>query len=121
MILEWHKIEPYNQAMVKNVPNEDGVYALCTLQSDDTYKVRYVGQGNIQDRLKYHLSEQEQNEDLKNHISKGYTMKVFYAIVATQADRDSIELFLYNRFQPRYNHNTPPAEEELKVNIFNLN
>ena len=119
MKLEWRKLEPYRNNVDK-APDEDGVYALCTLQNNHKYKVRYIGQGNIRNRLKYHLSKQEENISLKEHIAKGYKMKASYAKVSRQSDRDGIELFLYNYFKPEFNKYSPPSDEEIEVNLFSL-
>lgn len=120
MELDWYKIEPYTESKAKNAPDKDGVYALCTLQKDNTYRVRYVGQGNIRERLLYHLSEQETNLELKQHIAQKYVMKAYYAVVNSQNSRDSIELFLYKHFLPKFNKNTPPAKTAMTVNLFSL-
>ena len=119
MRLDWYKLEPYRK-YVEKAPDANGVYALCTLQDNNKYKVRYVGQGNLADRLKYHLSDQEENESLKAHIAKGYTMKAVYARVSKKSERYGIELFLYNYFEPKYNRNAPPGDEEIEVNLFTL-
>ena len=119
MKLDWYKLEPYRKNIDK-APDVDGVYTLCTLQDNNKYKVRYVGQGNLAGRLKYHLSNQEENEPLKEHIAKGYTMKAVYARVSKKSDRDGIELFLYNHFKPKFNKYSPPAEQEIGVNLFSL-
>lgn len=117
--LDWYKLEPYRKNIEK-APDINGIYALCTLQGNGIYKVRYVGQGNIKDRLKYHLSDEEDNKELKDHIAKGYMMKASYAEVSKKSDRDKIELFLYNYFNPKYNNIKPPSDEELEVNLFSL-
>ncbi len=119
MELDWYKIEPYTESKAKNAPDKDGVYALCTLQADRTYKVRYVGQGNIRERLVDHLSAYENNLELKSHVAK-YKMKASYAVVGKQSDRDGIELFLYKKFSPKFNKNTPPAQTAIEVNLFSL-
>lgn len=117
MQLTWYKVEPYKD-VVDSVPDKDGVYALSTLQGDGNYKVCYVGQGNIRDRLTLHLSKYEPNEELKNHIAKGHYMKASYAEVSSQENRDGIELFLYNKFSPEFNKNTPPGKNPIGTNLF---
>ena len=113
----WSVINPYTTKNISNgAPNKDGVYLLCTNQASGAYRVRYVGQGNIRKRLSDHLSANEKNLQLKEHISK-YHMKVFYAEIGRQNDRDDVELFLYETFQPRYNQIKPPSNTPLKVNL----
>lgn len=119
MNLKWFKNEPYKN-VGGNIPDSDGVYALCTLQDSGKYKVRYIGQGNLKDRLVYHLSENEENIELKQHIKKGYKMKASYAEVGAQKDRNAIEFFLYNKFMPEFNKITPPGNKEEVVNLFSL-
>lgn len=120
MQLDWYKIEPYTKEKAEKVPDKNGVYALCTKQQSGGYKVRYVGQGNIRERLLCHLSENDPNKDLYEHIKK-YSMKASYAVVDYQEDRDGIELFLYEKFNPKYNQIKPPGDKIIPVNLFNLN
>lgn len=115
----WSVIKPYTTTNVSSyASNKDGVYLLCTKQTSGEYRVRYVGQGNIRKRLLDHLSANEKNIPLKEHISKYHmNMNVFYAEIGRQNDRDDIELFLYETFQPRCNQIKPPSNTPLKVNL----
>ena len=119
MELDWYKIEPYTKEKAENTPDQNGIYALCTLQDTGEYKVRYVGQGNIRDRLLCHLSDTDPNKELRAHTKK-YKMKASYAVVSDPHDRNAIELFLYKTFNPKYNQVQPPCNIPLEVNLFNL-
>ena len=119
MELDWYKIEPYTKKETEKAPDKNGIYALCTMQDNGEYKVRYVGQGNIRERLLCHLSDDDPNKELREHTKK-YKMKASYAVVPDPYNRNAIELFLYNTFNPRYNKVQPPCNAPLKVNLFNL-
>lgn len=119
MELDWYKIEPYTKEKAEKAPDKNGVYMLCTKQQGGGYKVRYVGQGNIKERLLCHLSDNDTNKDLCAHIKK-YKMKASYAEVGKQEDRDGIELFLYEKFNPKYNHIKPPGNKVIPVSLFSL-
>ena len=112
-------INPYTTTNVFiNAPDKKGVYMLCTKHINGEYRVQYVGQGKINNRLLVHLSANEKNILLKEHISEYHMdMKVFYAEIGRQNDRDDVELFLYETFQPRYNQIKPPSNTPLKVNL----
>ncbi len=116
MNLDWYKT---NGGEFSNTPSYSGVYIISTKQKiDDQFEVKYVGQAdNIQERAKQHWSNDEENTELKNHIAKGYIMKFSYAEVSKQLDRDNIELFLYKKFDPIYNKNTPPGSKILECSL----
>lgn len=113
--LEWKKKENLAKHFDFNgVSEKAGVYIISTKQkSDNKYEVKYIGQAqNLKSRGTYHFSDNETNKQLKQHIANNYYMKFSYAEVSVQQDRDGIELFLFNKFEPIYNNNTPPASIE---------
>lgn len=116
MILEWKKVE---NEVFDNVPVSSGVYIISTMQKiDRKYEVKYIGQAkNLKNRVIQHWSANESNEELKSHISKNYRMKFSYAIVSSQGNRDAIELFLYRKFNPKFNNNQPPGDRSMIVNL----
>jgi excinuclease UvrABC nuclease subunit len=107
--IKWDKVIPPD---FDEIPEEAGIYVISTLQTlDDKYEVKYVGQTNdLQARAKKHWSENEENEDLKAHIKKRNKMKFSYSEVSLAENRDGMELYLYNTYDPVYNINKPPGK-----------
>jgi len=120
MELDWYKVEPYNKQKMGNVTNEAGIYIISALQKDNSYVARYVGQTNdLNSRLLEHLEENEQNEKLRYYV-ENIKLKVSYAKVKNQEDRDAIELYLFNFLNPKCNINKPPSDYEIEVNLPNI-
>jgi len=117
--LEWHneKLSGFDR-----IPENSGVYVISTKQKcDGKYEAKYVGQADdLRKRANEHWSDSEANEELKNHISKGDNMKYSYAKVSSSSDRDGLELYLYNFYNPIYNKNKPPGDKEIKCNLPNV-
>ena len=115
--LEWKECKPETE--FKNVSEKAGVYIISTKQAvDGQYEVKYVGQAsNLKERAQQHWSKNEQNTELKNHIANGYAMKFSYAELASQYERDGVELFLFKYFNPVYNKCTPPAKTSLTCDL----
>ena len=114
--IKWSKATPPD---FDNVPEMAGIYVISTLQNtDNEYEAKYIGQtNNLQTRAKKHWSTSEENKDLKDHIAKGYIMKFSYSKVSLSQDRDGMELYLYNTYDPPYNFNSPPGETTIQCNL----
>ena len=112
--LEWRSVTAPPD--FEGVPERAGIYVISTLQkTDNSYEVKYVGQAdNLYARAKEHWSKNEKNERLRKHIAEKYLMKFCFAQVSSQTDRDGLELYLYNLFDPLFNHDSPPAETVIK-------
>ena len=115
-MLKWQKTEPPNFI---NVPERPGVYIISTRQeTDHEYEVKFVGQANnLRTRINGHWSRQEKNPKLKAHIAEKYIMKLNYAIVESQEDRDGMELYMYELFKPPFNLNAPPGKTAVSCTI----
>lgn len=107
----------YTESAVKRyVPAEAGVYLLWVKLKNGKWRCFYVGQGSdIKDRLFDHLSDDEENEGIKNKVSK-YICGFEYAKVSKQSDRDSIEKFLYDYYEPKCNK-VDPGGSPIEVNL----
>lgn len=116
--LNWKQIIPYNRERnLDNIPNKSGIYIISCKQTDNTYKVRYVGQTlDLQRRLKEHLRDDEKNLGIKQYLDK-YYLKAVYAEV-TSSNLNGVELYLYNKFNPKLNEQTPPGITEIPVNLW---
>ena len=111
-VLIWEFVKPPD---FDAVPKKPGIYVISTQQSDAEYEVKYVGQAdNLYDRAKYHWSKNEKNELLKKHIAEKYAMKFSFSTVSMKKDRDGLELFLYNTYDPPFNRNAPPGETVIR-------
>lgn len=104
MKLNWSKYIKYIEKNVNNIiPKNSGVYKLSAEQNDGSVKVRYVGQAkNLLERSLQHLSESEENDALKESISK-YIYWISFAEVNKKEDRDAVEKALYNHYKPKFN------------------
>ena len=110
--LEWKKV---NTSEFDRIPAAAGIYLISTLQDDDQYEVKYVGQASdLRNRAKEHFSKEEKNKELKDHIAKKYVMKFTFSEVSSQLERDGMELYLYQYFNPPYNEKAPPGKTVIK-------
>lgn len=102
LILNWSDYRKYTYNNVQQfAPASAGVYKIAIEQSDNTLKVRYIGQtDDIDKRLKEHLDlDKEQNECLVERLKK-YSAWFSCATVDRKSDRDGIEMALYNYYKP---------------------
>src|SRR6266404_637568 len=99
---------PYSEETVKKyVPTSAGVYLLWVKLKDGKWRCFYAGQAsNLEGRLLEHLGEDEENECLKKNVSK-YICGFEYAEVGLQKNRDGIEKFLYDHYEPECNQVDP--------------
>jgi len=106
MIIEWSGINSnYSEDEVKKyVPIESGVYLLWEkLAESNKWLCFYVGKTKgLEKRLLEHLSDNEDNDCIKKKVAEkvcGFE----YAKVANQNERDGIEKFLYDHYNPSCN------------------
>ena len=100
------------------VPKKAGIYIISTKQSNHEYEVKYVGQAaNLQDRVTEHWSKKEKNKELKQHIAEKFLMKFNYALLDSQAERDGMELYLYNLYQPQFNKERPSGKTAISCTV----
>lgn len=114
--LVWNKASPPNFDIV---PEEAGIYVISTLQTfDNEYEVKYVGQASdLRARAKKHWSKNEENKALKAHLKKRYIIKFSYAEVSMEENRDGMELFLYQTYDPPFNTNSPPGKTAIACTL----
>ena len=109
--------EDYSEEEVtRYVPSEAGVYVLWVKLNNGKWQCFYVGQASdLEDRLLDHLYDSEENECIKNNVSR-YTCGFEYAEVTKQKDRDGIEKFLYDHYKRECNKKDPGGAP-IKVNL----
>lgn len=113
--LNWYKSEPPD---FKNVPEKPGIYLISTMQTDNEFEVKYVGQAdNLRARVTGHWHKNEKNKELRQHIAEKYIMKVNYTLIDSKSDRDGMELYLYNLYKPQYNKNRPLGKTAISCTI----
>ena len=114
--LEWKMVEPPN---FKVVPEKAGIYIISTKQeTDKAFEVKYVGHAdNLRVRASEHWSKKEKNEELKAHIAEDYIMKFNYSEIESRADREGMELYLYDMFEPPLNPGPPRGSTIVKCTI----
>ena len=79
-------------------PDEDGVYVIAEI-IDGTLQVRYVGQGNIYDRMEDHKDWQnEPNECLAGVMKYTNDVKVKSTIISDQTERDNLEYTFWKHY-----------------------
>ena len=75
---------------------------------------RYVGMGNIHDRMKVHLSQKlEENSRLKQLMVKRDNSVVVAYVLCSETEAKNIECTLYNRYGGKdnlYNEQDPTGE-----------
>src|SRR5438876_10652449 len=94
-------------------PYADGVYVIAEL-TNGIPEVRYVGQGNIYERMEVHKSASESNPDLRIVMSDLSNVKVRSTIISNQTDRDNLE-YTYWKYYTDKGHNlcnkvAPPGQ-----------
>jgi excinuclease UvrABC nuclease subunit len=98
------------------VPAEAGVYLLWVKLKNGKWRCFYAGQAsNLEDRLLDHLSDDEDNECIKNKVSK-FVCGFEYAKVSKQSDRNGIEKLLYDHYKPECNK-ADPGGKPTEVNL----
>lgn len=108
---------PYTKSEVKKyVPAKAGVYVLWVKLKNGKWRCFYVGQASdLRDRLLDHLSDDEENDCIKNNVTK-FNCGFEYAKVSKQSDRDGIEKFLYDHFKHECNK-IDPGGSAIEVNL----
>jgi len=97
MELEWSKPIHYATGGSFTWPNTEGVYVIAK-EVNTKLKAKYVGQGNLRERMGEHESKSESNSCLKNVMSSRDDLKVHYAKVSYQSDRENIEFTLFQLY-----------------------
>lgn len=108
---------PYTESEVKkHVTEKAGVYLLWFKLETGKWKCFYVGKAdNLRARLLDHLLDDEENECIKNRVTK-HICGFEYAKVPKESDRKGIEKFLYDHYSPGCNQ-TDPGGEPIYVNL----
>jgi len=110
-------LTPYSEAKVNvNATESAGVYLLWVQLKNKKWRCFYAGQSeDIKERLLDHLSDNEENECIKNNVSK-YVCGFEYAVISKQADRDGAEKYLYDQYKPECNQ-VDTGGEPLEINL----
>ncbi len=113
--LAWSTVHPYTEPdVLAYAPTSGGIYLLCTKRQDGDWVPFYVGKSdNLEKRLKDHLNPDEPNACIKRKVANsGY----IYARVDSQTDRDGIEKYLYDIYDPDCNEKDPGGKP-IPVNL----
>lgn len=107
----------YTESEVKKyVTTEAGIYLLWVQLKSGKWRCFYVGKAeNLETRLLEHLSDNEENECIKNKVSR-YVCGFEYVQVSRQNDRDGIEKYLYDYYLPECNKQDPGGKP-IKVDL----
>lgn len=117
MQVKWSTFKHLTEDNIRTyAPTSAGVYLLWVQLESEKWRCYYVGQAqDLEDRLLAHISDNERNDCIKDHVSKhinGYE----YASVAKQTDRDGVEKFLYDHFKRECNK-IDPGGTPIEVNL----
>ncbi len=115
--LHWQQLSDYSGFGLEcsHTPESDGVYIIV----DAAGYAIYVGQGNIRQRLKDHLSENEPNRALWQIVQQGTQLSAYYAQTES-AQMTGIELFLYEKYKGNgklTNACCPCADSSQKIEV----
>lgn len=75
---------------------------------------------DIKTRCQQHFSDNESNKELKEYINKNYPMKLSYALVSKENDRNGIENYLVSYYEPKFNTQQPQVVDKILVNLPNV-
>ena len=100
------------EANFDEIPEKKGVYLIACDCKNGQSIVVYVGQtDDLKRRTKEHWSDNEQNKELKNAISKYKSaFKVTYAEVDSLNDLDGIDKYLFDYYNPQFTDRSPDAD-----------
>lgn len=104
----WSKCyRPYSETEVKKVaPTSAGVYALWVKYKKKGWVCFYVGKANnIQSRLLDHLSDDEENDCIKENVK--YSCAFCWIEITTEGERSGAEKYLYDTIKPECNQSDP--------------
>lgn len=90
MTVTWSEVIGFSSNGTRQPPDEDGVYVIAEV-INNTYHVRYVGKGNILERMDVHTSSNEPNTCLKTVMSDTSNVKIRHAIINNETDRTNVE------------------------------
>jgi excinuclease UvrABC nuclease subunit len=110
MIVTWSGFYNLNEDAVSSyVPSSPGVYILWVKLNNGNWRAFYVGKArDLKNRLFCHLSQEEENLCLKNHVHS-YICGFEFALVGTEDSRSGIEKFLFDHYKPECNKINPGA------------
>lgn len=101
--------------MKQYAPTSAGVYLLWVKYKSGQWECFYIGQAsNLEDRLLDHLSDEEENNCIKENVK--YRSGFHYAKVGRESDRDGIEKYLYDHYSPECNK-VDPGGTPIRVNL----
>lgn len=94
MMLTWSKEIRYVSGGTHTYPKSDGVYVISKKIGKKSYP-KYVGQGNLRERMDMHESKNEPNSCLKKVMDDRDYVRVHYAKVSGQTNLDNAEYTLW--------------------------
>lgn len=100
------------------IPTTSGLY-IFTIQTHAGNTPIYVGKAkNLYERMCQHVSNSEQNLDLKSYINNyPGIIRVYWAQAPYSNDLDRMELYLFRRYNPYCNRIEPSADRTLVCNL----
>ncbi len=99
MTIVWSQEIGFSSNGTYEFPDTDGVYVIAEKGIDGKYHVRYVGQGNIYDRMEDHKDWQnEPNPCLALVMRYTGNVNVKSTILSNQTDRDNVEYTYWKHY-----------------------
>jgi len=108
MVISWSNFQRLNRENIyKYAAPSPGVYILWKKVAKYEWSCFYVGQAqNVERQLLDHLTSNEPNRSLRETIATSICGFQFAGIFK-QPDRDAIEQFLFDKYQPECNVQDP--------------
>ena len=97
MDITWNKPIHYETGGSFIWPKTEGVYVIAK-EIDGKQKAQYVGLGNIRERMDEHEGKSEPNSCLKKIMSDRDNLKIHYATITNQTDRENAEFTLFQLY-----------------------
>lgn len=105
--INWEGIIAYEEDNDYRIPEDGGVYEILVIQDDSKYSRKYVGKtDDLKRRYLEHLSDDEDNEDMKNGL-KNYECGFDFALIDNEDDRLDAEQGLYDKYEYKWNNQRP--------------
>lgn len=111
MNLEWHgRFSFTKEKIISLVGTSGGNYMISVKLENEKYRSIYVGKTeNLRTRLLEHISDNEDNICLSNHVEK-YILEFRFCYVSSKDDRSNVEHTLYHKYPHECNEIEPEGK-----------
>lgn len=116
--LNWLKI---TDKVFDKIENKPGLYIISVLLKNGAYYAMFVGKSeHLQENVKRHFSDKENDQGLKDFLSKDLDIKVSYCYCDTDK-LEGIKEYLIGILNPPFNLEQGSTDEKFKCSLPNTN